>query len=185
MNASRALAAGGVALLAVLVALIVTGGGGSHQYKLIFATAGQLVRDNDIQVGGRRIGSIKSIELTKDNRAEITVEVQEPYAPLHEGTTAVIRATSLSGIANRYIALSPGPNSAPKLADGAVLSQDQTTTAVDLDQVFNTFDAKTRKGLATTIQGFADWYQGKGREANGVAQYFPPALAATDRKSVV
>ena len=29
-----------------------------------------------------------------------------------------IRATSLSGIANRYIALTPGPNSDPKLADG-------------------------------------------------------------------
>ena len=179
MNASRAVAAGGVVLLAVLVALIITGGGGTHRYKLIFATAGQLVGDNDVQIGGRRIGSIKDIQLTKDNRAEITVEVQEPYAPLHEGTTAVIRATSLSGIANRYIALSPGPNSSPKLDDGSTLAQDTTTTAVDLDQIFNTFDTKTRAGLATTIQGFADWYQGKGRQANGVAKYFPPALGAT------
>lgn len=183
MNASRAVAVGGVALLAVIVALMVTGGGGTHEYKLIFSTAGQLVNDNDVQIGGRRVGAVKKIELTKTNQAEITVEVEEPYAPLHEGTTAIIRATSLSGIANRYIALSPAPNSAPELKDGAVLDEDKTTTAVDLDQIFNTFDAKTRDGLADTIQGFAAWYQGKGRQANGVARYFPPALAATRRLS--
>ena len=44
-----------------------------------------------MQIGGRRIGSIKKIELTDDNQAEITIAVEEPYAPLHEGTTAVIR----------------------------------------------------------------------------------------------
>ena len=41
-----------------------------------------------VQIGGRRVGSVKKIELTDDNRAEITVEVKEPYAPLHQGTTA-------------------------------------------------------------------------------------------------
>ncbi len=183
MTTTRAVAAAAVALVAVLLVLIVTGGGGTHRYKLLFSTAGQLVNDNDVQIGGRRIGSIKKIELSKDNRAQITIEVEEPYAPLHQGTTAVIRQTSLSGIANRYIALSPGPNSAPEYHDGDTLPANATTTAVDLDQIFNTFDTKTRKGLATTLQGFADWYQGKGRQANGVARYFPPALAATRRLS--
>ena len=51
---------------------------------------------------------MRDIELTSDNQAAIKVIVQEPYAPLREGTQAVIRLTSLSGIANRYIALTPG-----------------------------------------------------------------------------
>ena len=181
MTTTRVVALAAVALVAVLVVMILTGGGGTHRYKLIFSNAGQLVNDNDVQIGGRRVGSIKKVELTRDNRAQITIEVEEPYAPLHVGTTAVIRQTSLSGIANRYIALSPGPNSAPEYRDGATLPASATTTSVDLDQIFNTFDEKTRKGLATTIQGFADWYQGKGRTANGVAKYFPPSLAATRR----
>ena len=74
----------------------------------MFEIAGQLVPDNDVQVGGRRIGSVKKIELTDDNQAAIRISVQEPYAPLREGTKATIRLTSLSGIANRYIALTPG-----------------------------------------------------------------------------
>lgn len=178
MNA-RLAGVGALVVGALVVAVLVLGGGSAHQYKLLFATAGQLVRDNDVQIGGRRIGSIKKIELTKDNRAQITIEVKEPYAPLHEGTTAVIRGTSLSGIANRYIALSPGANNAPKLSDGTLLGEDKTTSIVDLDQIFNTLDGKTRDGLAQTIQGFATWYAGKGKQANGVARYFAPSLAAT------
>ncbi len=40
--------------------------------------------------------------------------VEEELAPLHQGTTATIRATSLSGIANRYVSLDPGPNDAAR-----------------------------------------------------------------------
>ena len=39
-------------------------------------------------------------------RPRSTITVDEP---LHEGTTAIVRATSLSGIANRYVSLAPGP----------------------------------------------------------------------------
>src|SRR5687767_3385456 len=101
------------------------GGSEAHTYKLAFENAGQLVKDDDVQIGGRRIGSIREIELTDDNQALLTIEVNEPYAPLHEGTTAMIRATSLSGVANRYIALTPAPNNAPELEDGAVLASDK------------------------------------------------------------
>ena len=179
MTTARAMTLGALVVAAALVAILLLGGNGAHQYKLVFQTAGQLVNDNDVQVGGRRVGSVKDIQLTANNQAEITIEVDKPYAPLHEGTTAVIRATSLSGVANRYIALSPGPDNAPKLADGAVLAADRTTTIVDLDQLFNTLDAPTRKGLAETIQGFATWYAGKGLQANAAGRYFPPALSAT------
>ena len=41
----------------------------------MFQTAGQLVKDDDVQVGGRRIGSVRSIELTDDNLAAVKVEV--------------------------------------------------------------------------------------------------------------
>ena len=87
-------------------------------YSMEFANAGQLVKDDDVQVGGRRIGSIRKIELTADNQAQIEIEVEEPYAPLHAGTRGLIRATSLSGVANRYIALTPGPAEQPRARRG-------------------------------------------------------------------
>jgi phospholipid/cholesterol/gamma-HCH transport system substrate-binding protein len=147
-------AARGIALAALAMAVLLAGylllfrGGGGHEYTIVFQSAGQLVKDDDVQVGGRRIGSVRAIELTDDNRAAIKVTVEEPYAPLREGTQAVIRLTSLSGIANRYVALTLAPDSNKKLPDGATLTS--TTSVVDLDQVFNTLDERTRGDLRTS-----------------------------------
>jgi phospholipid/cholesterol/gamma-HCH transport system substrate-binding protein len=179
-------AARGAALAALVVAIAVVAvlllrGGDTTRYELRFVNAGQLVKDDDVQVGGRRIGSVRDIELTDDNQAQITIDVQNGYAPLHEGTTAIIRATSLSGIANRYIALTPGPNSNPALPAGATLRTDSTTSIVDLDQLFNTLDPKTRASLQEFIQGNAQWYDHRGVQANGATKYFAPALSSSRR----
>ena len=42
------------------------------------------------------------------------------YEPLHQGTEATVRLTSLSGIANRYIDLRLGPGNAPTIPSGGV-----------------------------------------------------------------
>jgi phospholipid/cholesterol/gamma-HCH transport system substrate-binding protein len=173
----------GALALAVLLAvyLLVLRGPGGHEYTLVFQTAGQLVKDDDVQVGGRRVGSVLDIQLTADNRAAIKVSVQEPYAPLRQGTTASIRLTSLSGVANRYVALDPAPDNARRLDDGARLETDSTTTVVDLDQVFNTLDKNTRGNLSGVIKGLARQYDGKGEQAGQSAEYFNPVLSTSRR----
>src|SRR3954464_343954 len=181
MAGARGVAVPALALAVVLVAVLLLRGGGTHQYDLVFQNAGQLVKDDDVQVGGRRIGSVRKITLTNRNQARVHVEVQEPYAPLREGTKAVIRLTSLSGIANRYIALTPAPNSARKLDDGAALPAGSTTDVVDLDQLFNALDPKARRNLQGVIEGFSAQYQGKSKEAARSAEYFNPFLSTSRR----
>jgi phospholipid/cholesterol/gamma-HCH transport system substrate-binding protein len=181
VTAARGAALGALVLAVAVVAVLLLRGDGGTTYKLRFENAGQLVKDDDVQVGGRRIGSIRKITLTDDNQAEITISVTGDYAPLHEGTTAIIRATSLSGIANRYVALTPGPNSSPELSEGATLGTDKTTSIVDLDQLFDTLDPKTRASLQQFIQGNAQWYDHRGVEANAATKYFNPALSASRR----
>jgi phospholipid/cholesterol/gamma-HCH transport system substrate-binding protein len=171
-----------LALVILLAAwLLLFRGSGGTEYTLMFESAGQLVPDNDVQVGGRRVGSVKSIELSPDNQAAIKVTVEEPYAPLREGTKATIRLTSLSGIANRYIALTPAPESAKELEEGATLTTASTTPVVDLDQLFNTLDAKTRGDLQDVIKGFAAQFRGKGGEAGEATKYFNPFLSTSRR----
>ena len=179
MRIARIAALGALIAAAVLVAVVFLGGDGTRPYTIRFQNAGQLVKDDDVQIGGRRIGSIKDIRLTTDNQADIDVEISEEFAPLREGTRATIRATSLSGIANRYIALRPGPNNAKALDDGALLATTDTTSIVDLDQLFNTLDPDARKGLQQFVQGSADQFRGRGEEANEAAKYFNPALSTT------
>lgn len=181
MTIARGAVLGALLAVVAVLAIIVLSNGGGAKYKLIFQNAGQLVKGDDVQIGGRRVGGVDDILLTDDNQAEVVVTVEQPYAPLHEGTQATIRLTSLSGVANRYIALAPGPNSAPEIPDGGRLGVEQTTSVVDLDQLFNTLDPRTRRGLQQVIQGSATQYAGKGEQVNESAKYFNPALSTTDQ----
>ena len=94
--------------------------------------------------------------------------------PLHEGTTAVIRSTSLSGIANRYISVHPGANSENELEDGATIETVDTTAPVDLDQLFNTLDGPTRKSLQECHPGPGDALHRQQRAGPGRVQVLRP-----------
>jgi phospholipid/cholesterol/gamma-HCH transport system substrate-binding protein len=175
---SRAAAGGALLVGLVLVLVILFGGTSGRTYHLPFENGGQLVTGNQVLVAGQPIGTVDSIQLTDNANADVTISVDEP---LHEGTTAVIRATSLSGIANRYISITPGPNSEPTLPDGATLASDETRSIVDLDQLFDTFRPKTRKALQNVIKGSATLYAGHTEGARRSYKYFAPALSSTRR----
>ena len=175
----RAVTLGALLCAIVLVAVLIFGGSSGHQYKLEFQTAGQIVPGNLVMVGGHPVGSVKSVGLTPDNQAEVVINVDDE---LHEDTSAIIRHSSLSSVANHYISLTPGPDNNKVLADDAVIGQGQTTTAVDLDQFFDTFDARSRKGLSNWIQGVAAIYAGDAAEgANGTFKYTGAAFSSTQR----
>jgi phospholipid/cholesterol/gamma-HCH transport system substrate-binding protein len=154
----------------ILLGYVIFSGGGDHKYNLLFQNASQLVPDNQVLIGGQPVGSVESIELTDDNLAKVVVSVNQE---LHEGSTAIIRATSLSGVANHYVSISPGPNSNPSLGDDGTLGLASTTTPIDIDQLFNTFPAPVRRGLAQFIEGNAQWYAGRGKDgtANDTFKY--------------
>jgi phospholipid/cholesterol/gamma-HCH transport system substrate-binding protein len=174
------IAVGALAAVVVALLVLVLAGGGGATYKLIFPEAGQLVRGDQVQVGGVPVGSIKDITLLPDYNVRITIHVESSLAPLHEGTTAEIRVPSLSSVANRYIALTPGPNNHPALPSGSTIPTSATHGVVDLDQLFGIFNAKTRRGLQQLIQGSAEQYSGAGPQLQVDARYFPPALSAFD-----
>src|SRR5207248_468343 len=122
------------------------GGSGAYSVHADFINAGQLVKSDQVEVGGRPVGSITNISLTANGLARVDMKLDE-FTPLHEGTTATIRATSLSGIANRYVSLDLGPDSAGKIPDGGQIQAERTTAPVDLDQLFDTLDPATLAAL--------------------------------------
>ncbi len=179
-NTTRIVAVAAIAVVVAIVLVFLFGGSGSATYYLIFPEAGQLVRGDQVQVGGVPVGSIKNITLLHDYNVRITINVESSLAPLHKGTTAEIRVPSLSSVANRYIALAPGPNNRPALPSGSTLPITSTHGVIDLDQLFSIFNAKTRKGLQQLIQGSAEQYSGVAPQLQKDVRYFPPALAAVD-----
>jgi phospholipid/cholesterol/gamma-HCH transport system substrate-binding protein len=174
------------ALLAALVAVgavLLGAGGPDYVVRARFADAGQLVRGNLVQVAGVEVGSVQDIRLTPDGQAEIAMKIDDgEYRPLRRGTRAIIRQASLSGVANRYIDLQLPPGTETQtIRSGGVIGQGETTSAVDLDQLFNTFNPTTRKALSGLIRGENAIYAGRGEQAGAGWAYLNPALAASDR----
>jgi phospholipid/cholesterol/gamma-HCH transport system substrate-binding protein len=180
----RVAAFAAVIAAAVLVAVMLFGGGGSgYTVRADFLNAGQLVRGNPVETGGVPIGSVKNIDITDAGQAVIEFAVDDAHSPLPAGTHATIRQFSQSGIANRYIDLTFPPAAAGggEIDDGGHIGSDDTTTAVDLDELFNTLDPKTRKGLQGFFKGQARQFAGKGEQANIGFQYLNPALSTSSR----
>ena len=176
MTIARAAAIAALVVAILAVGVLMFGSGGGTEYTVHLQSANQLVKGNEVKVGGLAVGEITDIQLSEDNQADIKVTINEDFAPLHEGTTATVRTTSLPSVANRYIALHPGPNNAPEIDEGGVLGTDETTNAVDLDQLFNALDPKTRKGLQGTLQGFSTWYVGQSDNLQETFKYLGPSL---------
>ena len=179
-TATRVVVLAAIALAAALVALLTLRDGG-YAVTATFENAGQLVVGNPVEVGGRPVGKVTGIELDDASRARVTFEVDGALSPLHAGTQATIHASSVSGIANRAVWLTPGPSSAPRIPDGGSIGAGDTETPVELDQLFDALDPRTRAGLRRVIRGSAAQYAGKGDEAGRALEYLSPALSATSR----
>ena len=180
----RVAALAAVILAVALVAIVLFGGGGGYSVTATFVNAGQLVNGNNVVVAGVPAGSVEKIQITDDGRARITFTVDDRYAPLRRGTRATIKQASQSGIANRYIELSMPPGERENRAeidDGGEIPADETSTAVDLDQLFNTLDPETRKALQDFFKGSAQQYAANSEEANEGLRYLSPALSTSRR----
>jgi phospholipid/cholesterol/gamma-HCH transport system substrate-binding protein len=180
---TRRIAAVALLVAAAVVALLILSSGSEYTVTASFANASQLVKGNEVVIGGVHAGTVKSIELGTHNEAEVTFSVQHDFAPLHRGTVATIREPALSSIAGRQVQLTLPPDSTAgaEIPDGGQMSEQETVSAVDLDQLFNTLDPKTIKDFKHVIQGFAISYDGVSERANAGFHYLNPFLSTSRR----
>jgi phospholipid/cholesterol/gamma-HCH transport system substrate-binding protein len=179
--AVRVLAVVAVLLVALVVAILLFAGDGGYRVTADFVNAGQLVKGSEVRVAGTAVGTVDKIDVSEDGMAEVTFSVNDDYAPLRRGTRAIVRPTSLSGIANRYVDLQLGPDDGEQIDDGGHIGSDQTATAVELDEVFSLFDKDTRGSLQDVIKGSAVTLRGRGRELRQGVHYLNPALSTGAR----
>ena len=181
-SAPRVLVLSAATIAAIALAgILLFGGARTYTVTARFINAGQLVKGNPVQTGGVPIGSVKDIDITPDGQAEVKLAIKDDYAPLRRGTRARIKQLSLSGLANRYVELVLPPAGSADIEDGGQIGTGHTTTAVDLDELFNTLDPKTRKALQGFFKGSANQFRGRGAQARTGFRYLNPALATSSR----
>ena len=179
----------GALLVAVLAAAwLLFASSDPYRLTITLDNASQLVKGNQVKVGGVPVGTISKLELGDDAQALIELEItDEDLTPLHVGTTAEVRSTSLSGISNRYVSLTPGPNSEDKIESGGSIPAADARSEVDLDAVLNTLDPAALADLRAAVRGLGGLADGRGRELEAAIRALNPALsqtAATTREVV-
>jgi phospholipid/cholesterol/gamma-HCH transport system substrate-binding protein len=183
--AGRVAAIGAVVAAIVIVAILLFAGGGGYTVKANFQNAAQLVKGNQVEIGGTPVGSIDDIRITDNGQAEVTMSIDDDHKPLLEGTQAVIRQASQSGIANRYVELELPPGrkdgKTTNIPDGGRIPITRTTTTVDLDQLFNTLDPPTRTALKAFFRNSAAQFKGKTKQQREAFRYLNPALSTSSR----
>jgi len=179
--AARVLWGGALALAAIVVAVLLLTGGSSYSVRLLFSDASGLVTGDQVFIGPSSVGSVQSIALTNTGQAAIVIDVNGDAAPLYRGTVARIEENGLAGIASHYITLQPAAANAQKIASGGTIQQNDTYAEVSLDELFDTLNPPTQKGLRNIIQGEATSIKGKTAAANATLKYLAPVLQSTSQ----
>ena len=179
---NRALAIGALVLAVAVVAVVLLQGTGStYRIQARFADAGQLVKGDLVEVGGRPVGKVTALRLTDDGMADVELTIDDDaVTPLHEGTIAAIRTVGLAAITNRFILLDPGPPNAPAIRSGSVLPPTQTRGIVDLDMLLNAVDPTVRGHLRTVVRQAATAFaKPADTQTNEGLLYLNPGLSQT------
>jgi virulence factor Mce-like protein len=141
-------------------------------------TGAKLVEGNDVRVGGFRVGAVDRIDpgikRVKGRRRAIAVvrlELDKSIEPLSVDTHLRVRPRSALGV--RYVELTPG-HSKRHLVAGAKVPLSQSSEPYDFEDVFGTFDARTRPNLRLATEGFGDAFTGRGVAINRALAALPP-----------
>ena len=167
--------------IAVLIVgfVLLRGGDGSYRVVMTLDNANQLVEGNQVKVGGVPVGTVDKIRLADDGRARVELSIKDDgLRPLAVDTHATVRSTSLSGIANRYVALQPGRDRDSTIADGGAIPSSGVHGEVDLDEVLNTLDPTTQRELGMAVRGLGGALDGPaGEDLNAGLRALNPALS--------
>jgi phospholipid/cholesterol/gamma-HCH transport system substrate-binding protein len=138
-----------------------------------------------VRIGGARVGLISEIEpLRRDDGstyAQVTMKLDKELEPLPEGSRLRVRPRSALGL--KYIELEPGPEGGATLPAGSVLGVKSVRQSVELDEVFNMFDAPARVGQRNSLDGYGGGLAGRGKDLNTAIEAFVPLV--TDLEPVM
>jgi phospholipid/cholesterol/gamma-HCH transport system substrate-binding protein len=151
-----------------------------YRFTVPFTEATQLATQSDVRISGVSVGKVQSISLpSKGNYADATIELDPQYAPIPANTRAILRQKTLLG--ETYVELTPGNAKGPKLPEGGSLPRAQVSDAVQVDEVFRTFNPRTRQEFKAWMEGQAEGLHHRGPDLSATIAELGPFADQTDR----
>jgi phospholipid/cholesterol/gamma-HCH transport system substrate-binding protein len=173
--ASSPVLVGAVTVLVVIVAVFLAYNANNglpfvttYDLKARVPNANALVKNNEVRVGGVRVGVVDEVVPVQlgDGRvaAELSLRLDQSVEPLPVDSTITIRPKSALGL--KFLQLSPGKSSETLEAGDTIPLSAYTPEPVDIDQFFDMFDEPTRKAIRRAQAGFGNALAGRGPQLN-------------------
>jgi virulence factor Mce-like protein len=142
----------------------------TYDVKAQLPSGAKLVKGNEVRVGGFRVGVVDEITPTVIERngkrksiALTTLKLDKTVEPLATDTTLRVRPRSALGL--KYIQITPG-HGRRTYSPGDTIPEKYASQPLELEDVFSTFDRKTRPYARTATEGFGDAFAGRGQSIN-------------------
>jgi virulence factor Mce-like protein len=136
-----------------------------YRFVASFSEATQLAQEADVRISGVPVGKVKTIEPDKTTgRSNVVIQLESRYAPLPSDAKAILRQKTLLG--ETYVELTPGTKRADPIPEGGRLRTAQVSPTVELDEIYRSFDPRTRAAFQVWMQTQAQAIKGHGRDLN-------------------
>ena len=176
---------GAVTVLVTIVAVFLSYNANSglpfvptYDLKANLPNAAQLVKGFEVRIGGARVGFLSKIEPKRradgTAYAQVTMKLDKDIEPIPADSTLLVRPRSSLGL--KYVELTPGQGKAGLAAGSTIPLRQARPAVVELDDLFDMFDAKSRVGQRKALDGFGGGFAGRGQDLNSGIEAFVPLL---------
>jgi phospholipid/cholesterol/gamma-HCH transport system substrate-binding protein len=141
-----------------------------YQFKINFPEATNLANEADVRISGVPVGKVKKID-PKGGLSQATIQLDTKFAPLPKDSRAMLRQKTLLG--ETYVELTPGSPGSRTVPEGGLLRNTQVAPTVELDEIFRTFNPKTRADFQVWMQEQARAIAGRGEDLSDAIGNLP------------
>jgi virulence factor Mce-like protein len=150
----------------------------AYELKTEVPDAANLVKGNDVRIGGTRVGAVTNITpVTRRDgsvAAVLTMKLETTVKPLPDDSTVLIRPRSALGL--KYVEITKG-HSRRGFTDGATIPlRNARPQPVEIDEVLSTFDDRTRAASQSNLTEFGNGLAGRGQDLNRAVEDLNPLL---------
>jgi ABC-type transporter Mla subunit MlaD len=172
---------GAVTLLVTMVAVFLAYNANSglpfvptRELKVDIGDGSNLVVGNDVREGGTRVGLVSDMRPVRLSSgqvgAQLTLQLSKQNGVVPADSLVSIQPLSVLGL--KYVELRKGV-SRRAVADGGTLPLSRSSVPVQFDDVFKTFDPRTRVAIQQDLRGYGDVLAGRGSALNDTIASLP------------